>query len=84
MFLPGRQLLETGHGSHPATVGPGRGPACCHTLTSGSPVSLPRAPGADGPVSAGSPGAPVTASSPARVTGLVLSLASGCRCSSAV
>ncbi|XP_069653746.1 collagen alpha-1(III) chain-like [Haliaeetus albicilla] len=40
--------------------------------------------GAESPVSAGSPGAPVTASSPARVTGLVLSLASGCRCSCAM
>lgn len=40
--------------------------------------------GADGPVSAGSPGAPVTPSSQAWVTGLVLSLAPGSCCSSAV
>lgn len=40
--------------------------------------------GAESPVSAGSPGAPVTASSPARVTGLVLSPASGRRFSRAM
>lgn len=42
MLLPGRQLPETGHGSHLATAGPGRGQARCHTLKLGSPASLPR------------------------------------------
>lgn len=65
---------------------PGGDPARCHTLASGLPQRVsPGPPGADGPVSAGSPGAPVTASSsPARVTGLVLSLAPGRCCSSSV
>lgn len=83
MLLPGRQLPETGHGSHPATASPGRGPACCHTGTSGSPSESSQGLGVDGPVRAGSPDAPVTAaSSSAQVTGLVLFLAPGCRCSS--
>lgn len=54
---------QTGHGSHPVTAGPGRGPARCHTLTRSSPATLPRTQGAGGAVGAGSPGAPVTASS---------------------
>lgn len=33
---------QTGHGSHPATAGPGRGPARCHTLTWSTPATLPR------------------------------------------
>lgn len=43
MLLPSRQLLETGHRSHPATISPRRGPACCHTLLLGSPAGLPKA-----------------------------------------
>lgn len=40
MSVPGRQLMETGHGAHPDTTSPGRGPA---PVTPGSPVTLPKA-----------------------------------------
>lgn len=65
MLEPGRQQLETGHGSHPATAGPGGDPAAV-TPSVGLPSESSRGLGAGGPVSAGSPGAPVTASTPAR------------------
>lgn len=56
MLEPGRQQPETGHGSHPATAGPGGDPAAV-TPSLGLPSDSSQGLGAGGPVSAGSPGA---------------------------
>lgn len=62
MLEPGRRQLETGHGSHAATAGPGGDPGAV-TPSVGLPSDSSQALGADGAVS---PGAPVTAPTPAR------------------